>query len=314
MSAAGTWLELSVSADQEAVEQVSEIVSRVCPGGVSVEAPFELVDEGLAARIDTRRPAIVRGYISAADPAAARAAVQRASADLAHLQAFEIRPIGELRTRLVHEEDWAESWKEHFPVMRIGHRLVIRPSWREYEPAAADVVLSLDPGMAFGTGLHPTTRLCLALIEEAADADVLDHASVLDVGCGSGILAIAAGLLGAARVLGVDTDPLAVETTRRNSALNGLEVVIEARTGSVPLRDDDPRFDVVLANLIASLLVDLAVPLANSVRPGGRLIMGGIFRDREAEVRTAFEVAGLRIVGRTSETDWVALTAQRSGG
>ena len=277
---------------------------------MTVEAPFELVDEGLAARVDTRRPATVRGYVSAVDPADARAAVQRARADLAHLQAFEIRPIGELETRVVHEEDWAEAWKQHFPVMRVGRRLVIRPTWREHEPTADDVVISLDPGMAFGTGLHPTTRLCLALIEDLAGDGLLDHASVLDVGCGSGILAIAAGLLGARPILGVDTDPLAVETTRTNARLNGLSDVIEVRTGSVPLADET-AFDIVLANLIASLLVDLAVPLSNAVRPGGRLVASGIFRDREPDVRSAFEAAGLSIVGRLTETDWVALVAER---
>ncbi|HEY5519774.1 MAG TPA: 50S ribosomal protein L11 methyltransferase [Candidatus Limnocylindrales bacterium] len=302
---------MSVSADHEAVEQVSEILSRVCPGGVTVEAPFELVDEGLAARVDTRRPATVRGYISAVEPAAARAAVKRARDDLAHLQAFQIRPIGELETRVVHEEDWTEAWKQHFPVMRVGHRLVIRPTWREHEPTGDDVVISLDPGMAFGTGLHPTTRLCMALIDDLAGEGLFDHASVLDVGCGSGILSICAGLLGAALVLGVDTDPLAVETTRRNARLNGLSRVIEARTGSVPLADDETHFDIVLANLIASLLVDLAVPLSYVVRPGGRLVASGIFRDREPDVRNAFESAGLRIVDRRSETDWVALVAER---
>ena len=284
---------------------------------MTVEAPFELVDEGLAARIDTRRPAIVRGYISAVEPAAVRAAVERARRDLAHLQAFEIRPIGELETRVVNEEDWAEAWKEHFPVMRVGHRLVIRPTWREHDAAKGDVVISLDPGMAFGTGLHPTTRLCLALVEDltaatdSAPDGLLDHASVLDVGCGSGILSIAAGLLGARPILGVDTDPLAVETTRRNALLNGLSDIIDARTGSVPLTGDDRQFDVVLANLIASLLVDLAVPLSYVVRPGGRLVASGIFRDREPDVRGAFESAGLRILGRKSETDWVALVVER---
>ena len=142
-------------------------------------------------------------------------------------------------------------------------------------------------------------------------AELRGDERVLDVGCGSGILSICAGLLGAAHVLGVDTDPLAVETTRSNARLNGLSRAIEARTGSVPLADDETHFDIVLANLIASLLVDLAVPLSYVVRPGGRLVASGIFRDREPDVRNAFESAGLRIVDRRSETDWVALVAER---
>ncbi len=311
LSAAGTWLELSVSADHEAVEQVSEILSRVCPGGVAVEAPFELVEEGLSARLDLGRPAVVRGYIAADDPGRTRAAVVAARSDLAHLQAFALRPIGELETRLVHEEDWAEAWKEHFPVLRVGRRIVICPTWRDHEAAADDVVVSLDPGMAFGTGLHPTTRLCLALIEDVADRGFLSHATALDVGCGSGILAIAAALLGADAVLGVDTDSLAVETTTKNAALNGLADRISARQGSVPIAGSQHEFDVVLANLIASLLIDLAEPLANSVKSGGRLIASGIFSDREPEVRTAFEAAGLRVLDARREGDWVALETKR---
>lgn len=226
------------------------------------------------------------------------------------MQAFALRPIGEIETRVVHEEDWAEAWKEHFPVLRVGRRIVIRPTWRAHSLEADDILMSLDPGMAFGTGLHPTTRLCLGAVEELADRGLIGGANVLDVGCGSGILAIAAALFGARHVLGVDTDPLAVEATHANAALNGTEALIEARRGSVPIASEGP-FDVVLANLIASLLVDLAVPLAASVTPGGRLIASGIFRDRESDVRRAFESAGLLFVARWAETDWVALEVER---
>ena len=309
MTAGGTWYELAVRADHEAVEQVSEILSRACPGGVSVEAPFEVLDEGLAARVDTSRPAVVRGYVSAHDAAAARAAVDDVRRSLGHLQAFALRPIGELETRIVNEEDWAEAWKEHFPVLRVGRRMVIRPTWREHDAASDEVIISLDPGMAFGTGLHPSTRLCLAGVEALADEGLVDGARVLDVGCGSGILAIAAGLLGAREILAVDTDPLAVETTIVNARLNGLERAIDARRGSVP--EDAGTFDVVLANLVASVLIQLAPDLARVMPAGhGRLLASGIFRDREEDVTQAFEAAGLRIAARTAEADWVALVAR----
>ena len=285
---------------------MSEILSRACPGGVSVEAPFVPVQEALAARIDPARPAIVRGYISAIDAAAVRAAIDDVRTALGHLQAFELRPIGELQTRVVHEEDWAEAWKEHFPVLRVGHRLVIRPTWREHVPAPDDVVLSLDPGMAFGTGLHPTTRLCLAGIEQWAESSLLSDARVLDVGCGSGILAIAAALMGASYVLGVDIDPLAVETTKANAAANGMADFIEACSGGLPLAEPG-QFHLVVANLISGLLIDLAGELAATLWPGGQLLAGGIYRDREAEVQSAFESAGLRVIGRMTDEDWVAL-------
>lgn len=309
VSAGGSWLELAVEADTEAVEAVSEILSRVAPGGVSIEPAIELVDEGLSARVDPTRPAIVRAYLPARDTGAARRAVQRASDDLGHLQAFDLRPIGELRTAVVHESDWAETWKSHFPVLRVGRRLVIRPTWRRHRRQPDDVVLTLDPGMAFGTGLHPTTRLCLATLERLADEGSLAGARVLDVGCGSGILALAALRLGARSALGLDPDPVAIEASEANARRNGLARRYRARPGSLP--SGEPPSEVVLANLIASLLVAMAGDLAVEVCPGGSLVASGIFHDREGEVRSAFAEAGLSVEDRSVEGDWVALRALR---
>jgi ribosomal protein L11 methyltransferase len=305
----GAWLELAVESDVEAVEAVSEILGRVAGGGTSVEPAFDLVDEGLGARIDPKRPATVRAYVPARDEALAARAVADAKEMLGHLQAFGLRPIGELRTRMVHEEDWAEAWKAHFPVLRVGKRLVIRPTWRRHRPEPGDVVLALDPGMAFGTGLHPTTRLCLALLEDLADRGLLAAARILDVGCGSGILAIAAARLGAVSVLGVDSDPIAIESTTANVRRNRLVRRIRARQGSIPTGESP--FEVVLANLVASLLVELAQVLANELAPRGTIVASGIFVDREEEVRRAFEGAGLSVSGRLAEGDWVALEGSR---
>ena len=305
----GAWLELAVEADIEAVEAVSEILGRVASGGTSVEPAFDLVDEGLGARVDPTRPAIVRGYVPARDVSAAEAAAAETADALGHLAAFGLRAIGDLRTRIVHEEDWAEAWKAHFPVLRVGRRLVIRPTWRRHRRAPDDVILALDPGMAFGTGLHPTTRLCLAALEALADAGLIAGARVLDVGCGSGILAITALKLGATEALGVDTDPIAIESTLANARRNRLARRIHARVGSLP--SGEPPFDVVLANLIAGVLMPLAGALRDELRPGGTLLASGIFIDRETEVRGAFEAAGLVSEARTGEGDWVALRATR---
>jgi ribosomal protein L11 methyltransferase len=298
-----------VAADHEAVEAVSEILARACGGAVAVEPAFELVEEGLAARVDTSRPQLVHGYLPALDRRRVDEAVAQARRELGHLQAFGLRPIGELETRLLHEEDWATAWKEHFPVLRVGRRLVVRPTWRRHPAVGDEVVLTLDPGMAFGTGLHPTTRLCLAGLEAWSDAGLLAGKRVLDVGCGSGILAICAGRLGASEVVGVDTDPLAIEATRANGRLNELDDRLTARQGSLPA--DGAPFDLLVANLIASLLIDLAPLLSGSVRPGGRLLAGGIFADREGDVVSALGAVGLDVVGRTSEGDWVALDLAR---
>jgi ribosomal protein L11 methyltransferase len=307
-----------VKVDPEAVEAVSEILSRAAPGGVSVEPSFLLTDEGLGAVPDSTGPATLRAYLPALDGLAADRAIAEARQRLGHLQAFGLRPIDELGVRPVHEEDWAAAWKQHVPVLRIGRRLVIRPTWRRHRPVAGDVVLALDPGMAFGTGLHPTTRLCLAGVEAWADAGMVTGARALDVGCGSGILAIAAAKLGARSVLGVDPDPIAVEATLANARRNRLVRVVRARRGSLPVPDGEGPFDLVMANLIASLLVALASELATAVRPGdgcarsgGRLLASGIFIDREPEVRRALAAAGMRILGRRAEGDWVALEAER---
>jgi ribosomal protein L11 methyltransferase len=305
------WVELSVEADLEAVEAVSEILGRVVPGGTSVEPGFELVDEGLGARVDPTRPAIVRAYLQAFDPIAVERAVAEVAAALGHLQVFDLRPIGEVSTRLVDEANWADAWKEHFPVLRVGRRLVIRPTWRRHRASEGDVVLALDPGMAFGTGLHPTTRLCLAALERLADRGGVDGREVLDVGCGSGILAIAAIRLGAASALGLDTDSIAIEATTANARRNRITRSIRAREGSVPTGEGP--FDVVLANLIASLLVRLAPQLSAELAPGGTLLASGIFADREVEVRDAFERAGLRVTDRFVEGDWVVLDAIHAG-
>jgi ribosomal protein L11 methyltransferase len=306
---AGAWLELSVEVDVEAVEAVSEILGRVASGGVSVEPAFELVDDGLGARIDASRPSIIRAYVAARDPAAAERATAEATTALGHLQAFGLRPIGSLTTRIVHEADWASAWKAHFPVLRVGRRLVVRPTWRRHRAAPDDVVVALDPGMAFGTGLHPTTRLCLAALDDRSADGRVDGARVLDVGCGSGILAIAAAKLGARSVLGVDTDPIAVEATTANARRNRLTRRVTARVGSLPT--DQGPFDLVLANLIASLLVRLAGGLREELRPGGLLLASGIFVDREPDVRAAFDAVGIKMIRRSAEGDWIALEAVR---
>jgi len=302
------WLELAVEADVEAVEAVSEILGRVARGGTSVEPAFELVDDGLGATVDPHRPAVVRAYLPLLDGEAGDSAIDEVRRALGHLQAFGLRPIGELRTRTVLEADWADAWKSHFPVLRVGRGLVIRPTWREHVASPGQVVIALDPGMAFGTGLHPTTRLCLVALEGVAARRPLGR--VLDLGCGSGILSVAAARLGASEVLAVDIDPIAIDATAANAERNEVGGIVRARIGSVPTAAGP--FDVVAANLIAALLVELAGSIALELAPGASLVASGIFRDREAEVAAAFEGHGLTVVERTAEDDWLALVLERS--
>jgi ribosomal protein L11 methyltransferase len=218
-------------------------------------------------------------------------------------------PVGDgsLSVRWVEEEDWAHAWKRFFRPLRVGRRFVVRPTWEEWVPEPGDRVIAIDPGMAFGTGTHPTTQLCLELIEEG----VVGGASVLDVGTGSGILAIAAAVLGAAPITAIDIDPIAVSAAGENRRVN-------PDAGDILLAVGDAaavrgRYDWVFANLIAEILRSDAALLASRVTPGGALLAAGIVAERAFEVRTALEAAGLQIECERCREEWVALVARRPG-
>jgi ribosomal protein L11 methyltransferase len=294
------WLELSVEADVEAIEAVSEVLGRVATG--SAVHPTALIrdpNDELAAREDPTAPYVVTAHVP--DGPLAAGAVDQTERALWHLQAFGLRPVGLLRVRTVEDEDWADAWKKHYVPQRVG-RIVIVPSWVSEPLAAHELGITLDPGMAFGTGLHPTTRGCLELLQEVSPMPD----AVLDVGCGSGILALAALRLGATRAVGCDTDELAVEATCSNAERNGLADRVDVRHGSLPAGAEE-RFPLVLANLVAAVLIDLASHLEAHLAPGGTLLASGIIEPRAPEVIDAMRVAGLTVVDRRDDGEWVSL-------
>jgi ribosomal protein L11 methyltransferase len=300
------WLELSVEADVEAIEAVSEILGRLGDG--TAVQPTRLIrdpSDELAVHEDPTAPYVITAHIAESPDAAAR--VEATERALWHLQAFGLRPVGPLRVRTVDDADWTDAWKQHYVAQRIG-RLVIVPPWAEEPSADDEVAITLDPGMAFGTGLHPTTRGCLALLQAVDPVP----ARVLDVGCGSGILALAALRLGAEQATGIDTDPLAIEATRANAERNGLGDRIEAGVGTLPPIARD-RYELILANLVAAVLVEIADRLAAHLAPGGTLLASGIIEPRAAEVEDAMRTAGLRIVERREDGEWVSLRLEHLG-
>jgi len=219
-----------------------------------------------------------------------------------------LRGIGALNIRAIPQEEWETTWRAEFPVTRIG-RIVIRPPWSEQPSEPGDAVVVIDPGQAFGTGLHPTTRLALAGLQRWSDAGHLaalpsGGPGIVDVGTGSGILLAAALQLGASHGSGVDADPLAVDAAQRNLARNGLSSRASISLGSLPLTAPAP---LVVANLVAALHVELASRLAAAVAPGGRLLTSGIFEGRVDEVISALTSAGLTLLNRWQEGEWVAL-------
>jgi ribosomal protein L11 methyltransferase len=305
------WLEFTLLVPAADVEAAAEVLRRHCPGGVSIEEPILSADGEESYALDPGRPATVRAYLPRqGDLAQRRRALRREVAALGLSSA--------LRTRWRREEEWAEAWKRFFGVERVGRRLVVCPTWIEYAPRAEEVVIRLDPGMAFGTGQHPTTRLCLEALESRLrpGQEVRAPARVLDLGTGSGILAIAAARLGAARVIALDVDPAAVDVARQNVAANGVEGQVRVLEGSLgaagPLPGGDvPPFDMVLANISSAGIAEMAPALARALAPGGTLVASGI-GDASVEVcRGALEKAGLSVLDQAGRDGWCALICTR---
>ena len=299
------WLELTVEADSEAIEAVSEILGRL-GHGAAVRPTRLLRDpaDELAVREDPTAPYELTAHLP--DDAAAPAAIEQTERALWHLQAFGLRPVGVLRVRPVEDRDWTEAWKAGYEPQRIG-RLLIVPSWLEPPDTTDATVLRLDPGMAFGTGLHPTTRACLSLLQEVKPI----AERVLDVGSGSGILGIAALSLGAETVDAVDNDPEAVAATATNAAANGFAGRLSVRRGTLVGAADEP-YGLVLANLVAAVLIELAPRLASQLAPGGALLASGIIAERGPEVEAALAAAGLASAERRLDGDWVSLRMVRT--
>lgn len=298
------WLELMVQTHPEAVESVSELLSSYAPGGVAIEEPIELIDEGQEYRVLTGQPVKVHAYLPL--DGKEEEARQHIAEGLWHLSSLGPHFVGELVTRVVNEEDWANAWKEYYHVTHIGRRLVIRPSWREYTPQGDEVALELDPGMAFGTGLHPTTRMCLEQVEQCTQPGM----RVIDVGTGSGILALAAARLGAQSVYCIDNSSVAVESATANAAVNGLSERIQVVLGVLDESEAARlagQFDLVLANIIARVIGSIAPQLARVMAPGALLIASGIIEERCHEAEQPLLDAGLRLVQRVMIDDWITL-------
>jgi ribosomal protein L11 methyltransferase len=301
----GEWIELAVTCEAEAVESVSELFARHgFNQGVVIEEPFTQDPDGDNFAVDPSRPVLVRTYLSAID--VKPETIEDIRHGIWHLG--QIRSITPLQVTRRAEEDWANAWKAHFRVHRVGQHVLVKAPWHDYAPAEGEVVVELDPGMAFGTGTHPSTQLCMVALEET----LRPGDRVLDVGVGSGILSIAAALLGASTIDAVDIEPVAVRATRENAERNRVASIVHVESGSVG--DDQPfqgEYDLVVANIIARILIDLAPALTRSVATDGTLILGGIIDVKEQAVHDAFLATGLTLTRREQQEDWVALVLHK---
>ena len=311
------WLEVSVATDSSGVEAVAELLGRYGRGPAVVETLIDCFEHELPAT-SASWPVFVKTYLPLDDSAAD--VQRRLEGELSDLGLAY--PLADPVVRTLAERDWTEAWKEQYQLQRIGRRTVIVPAWEDYAPAPGEIAIRLEPGMAFGTGLHATTRLCLKALED----QITPGWDVLDVGTGSGVLAIAAAKLGARSVLGLDADPAAVTVAQGNAAMNAVDDRVSVRHGTLPGGDAVPwhfdtggglallksgHFDLILINILAPVIVGMASALAARLAPTGRVIAAGLIESQEQEVIDAFRGEGLWSVGRSQEDEWVTLVAER---
>jgi len=301
------WLEIRLTLPAAAVDLVGQALMELGCTGIAVAAQtldtFEPPDPD-----DGEAQPTIRAYFPAVDPERLRREVQAALQSLVPLLPGLPAELPECRG--FPAEDWAHGWQQHFPPLRIGSRLLIRPSWDETPAGSAEVVLTLDPGRAFGTGTHATTALCLDVIARLADAPE-PPGRVLDVGAGSGILAMAAAALGARQVIACEIDGEACQVAAENVAANRLQHLV--RVTATPLEELTGSFDLVLANILAGENIRLAPHFLARLAPAGHLALSGILIEQEAAVTAAFGRLPLTLVTIDRRDEWSCLLYRRHG-
>jgi ribosomal protein L11 methyltransferase len=302
------WIEVTLEADGEAAEAVAEVLRRFGHQGVAIEQVGFYI-ETWEDEIPAAERLAVRAYLPEDERAeSAKAQLEDALHQLHRLYAaVPTTP----QYRVIDEQDWAEAWKVNYHPLRLGRKIVVRPLWVEVESAPDEVIIALDPGMAFGTGTHPSTQLVLEATEDLLPE--MRGAHVLDLGCGSGILAIGAAKMGAGSIRALDTDPMAVQITLENAEVNGVQGLISAETGSLEqLLANGETFDLALVNILAKVIIAMCDQrLGEVVRPNGIAVFGGIIEEQAAEVEAALRTTGLMPYKRRTAADWVVIEARR---
>jgi ribosomal protein L11 methyltransferase len=324
------WHEITIHTTEEAIEMITNFLHEMGAGGVSIEEsgtlnkqrdtslgqwyelPLNDIPEG---------EAVIKGYFS--EPEQVEGIIDQLEQSIEKLKDYGIDPgKANIELKEVDEEDWANAWKQYFKPIRISERIVIKPTWEAYDAHHQDLIIELDPGMAFGTGTHPTTALCLRTLEKV----IQGNEDVIDVGTGSGVLAIAAAKLGAKHVLALDLDPVSVSSALENTRINALDNQITVRqsdllqvlrsaevTGSGPDNELGVSIPVrvVVANILAEIILKFIDDVYRILQPGGLYVASGIIKSKEMEVHNALQSAGFTIVEKSGEQDWVVIVAAK---
>ena len=302
-----SWFEIACDIPEKHSEVVAEFLTELSGNGVCVDNLS--VDAFSTSEIPDSVRVVIKAYLTAdCDPTEQMQNVEAFITELSNRYSDDYFPSPTISS--VKSEDWSNNWKVHFKPLRVGKHLLIVPTWEDIEQQSSDLVIRIDPGMAFGTGGHETTRLCLELLESVVELNsVQSVSSLLDLGTGSGILAIAASLLGVRRILALDIDPDAVVVARENFKLNHLGDRIDSDT--IPLESIDEKFNIILANILAEELIRLSPSLTERLQSGGSLILSGILAEKEQLVRQGFALQPLKYIQTLSDGEWVAMLYQK---
>jgi ribosomal protein L11 methyltransferase len=312
MSDNDKWIEVTITTSHEAVEAVSAKLYDLGVAGVAIEDPKDIIESNTNPKewdyVEERLlpedtgEAKVKGYFIYTNNLEYIISNIKSSVD--RLEEFGLKKgKGEVTTKEVKEQDWANTWKQYYKPFRIGDHIVIKPTWEDYLEKEDDIVIELDPGMAFGTGDHETTKMCILLLSEY----VKKNSNVFDIGCGSGILSIAASKLGAENVIGVDIDDVAVKAARENVSISGLNN-IDIRKGN--LTDViEGKADVIVANIIADAIINLCKDVPKLLKKDGVFIASGIIKDRLQDVEDVLSKNGFDIVKNMEMGEWAAIAA-----
>ncbi len=309
----GTWIEVRVITKSEALEPVSGIFYSLDCKGVAIEDPEDILgrEQGpltwdfadINVLEHKGKVAVVKAYFAEEDNI--EEILGYVNEKLVELKEMGI-DLGEAKVEheKMYEEDWANTWKQYYKPSKVGEKIVVKPIWEEYEEKEGELVVNLDPGMAFGTGTHETTRMCIQALEKY----VKEESTVFDVGCGSGILAIAAAKLGAKLAVGVDLDPVAVESSIENVGYNNLNN-IEILHGNL-VEVIDGKSDIVVANILAEIICILTDDVKRVMKDGGVFITSGIIHDRVDMVCEKLEATGFEVIEKNRDGEWNCIVAK----
>ncbi len=306
------WIEVGIFTTSEAIEAISGILYNTGVKGVSIEDPediefkkkhpgdWDYFDESL---LDSRDEAVIKGYYKHDEKLDGYLRYIKDSVN--NLEKFGInKGRGLITVAKVNEEDWENNWKKYYKPSKIGEKVVVKPIWEEYTPSHEEVVVELDPGMAFGTGTHETTRMCIKALEKYVNSE----SKVFDIGTGSGILAISAAKLQAKQVIGVDLDPIAVKSASQNVKYNDINN-IQILEGNL-MEVVKGKADIVIANIIADIIIFLTEGVKDFIVPGGKFISSGIIKDRKDDVINKLESCGFKIEEVNIDGEWVCIVAK----